>query len=280
MKADSLLLDTVERLFSEQLTPEYLAEAERSGGAEFLSLAQEIGLDAVLVAQEEGGYGGSWSDAFVVAEACGRYAAPGSLPEIMVSRGIPGSDGTEHVSVEHVSVEHVSVGRLAAAQPSLPLAAGALLRSAQMAGAAQALLERSVRYCGEREQFGRRLERFQAVQQQLAELAGYVACMQAASQRAFAEVQRHGMPAGEEDAAWLAVAIAKCRCSELAHPVTLIAHGVHGAIGFTEEFGLQRFSRPLWRWRADYGRCSDWAQAIGRLAIARGPEATWDALAR
>ncbi len=270
MKADSLLLDTVERLFSEQLTPEYLAEAERSGGAEFLSLAQEIGLDAVLVAQEEGGYGGSWSEAFVVAEACGRYAAPGSLPEIMVSRGIPGSDGTEHVSVGHSLAE----------QPSLPLAAGALLRSAQMAGAAQALLERSVRYCGEREQFGRRLEKFQAVQQQLAELAGYVACMQAASQRAFAEVQRHGMPAGEEDTAWLAVAIAKCRCSELAHPVTLIAHGVHGAIGFTEEFGLQRFSRPLWRWRGDYGRSSDWAQAIGRRAIACGPEATWDALAR
>jgi len=275
MNADLLLLDTVERLFSEQLTPEYLAEAERSGGADFLSLAQEIGLDAVLVAQEEGGYGGSWSDAFVVAEACGRYAAPGSLPEVMVSRGILGSRGTGDVPVGHVPVGHSS-----AEQPSLPLPAGALLRSAQMAGAAQALLERSVQYCGEREQFGRPLGRFQAVQQQLAELAGYVACMQAASQRAFAEVQRHGMPAGEEDPAWLAVAIAKCRCSELAHPVTLIAHGMHGAIGFTEEFGLQRFSRPLWRWRADYGRCSDWAQAIGRHAIARGPEATWDALTR
>lgn len=268
MSADSLLPDTVERLFSELLTPEYLAGAEGSGETEFLALAREIGLDAVLVPQEEGGYGGSWSDAFVVAEACGRYAAPGWLPEIMVRRGLSGSGGTRPVLVGLSSTE----------QHSLPLPAGALLRSAQMAGAAQALLERSVQYCGEREQFGRPLGRFQAVQQQLAELAGYAACMQAASQRAFAEVQRHGMPAGEDDPAWLAVAIAKCRCSELAHPVTLIAHGVHGAIGFTEEFGLQRFSAPLWRWRAEYGRRSDWALAIGRRAIAQGPAATWSAL--
>ncbi|MDE0487857.1 MAG: acyl-CoA dehydrogenase family protein [Gammaproteobacteria bacterium] len=263
MSTDSLLLDTVERLFSELLTPEYLAGAERSGAGEFLALTREIGLDTVLVGQEEGGYGGSWSDAFVVAEACGRYAAPGHLPEIMVKRGL----GESAEQAEKRS-------------GSLPLPAGALLRSAQMAGAARALLERSVQYCGEREQFGRPVGRFQAVQQQLAELAGYVACMQAASQRAFAEVQRHGMPAGEDDPAWLAVAIAKCRCSELVHPVTQIAHGVHGAIGFTEEFGLQYFSLPLWRWRAEYGRRSDWALAIGRRAIAAGPAATWAALTR
>ena len=263
MNADPLLLDTVERLFSELLTPEYLAGTEHSGASEFLVLARELGLDAVLVAQEEGGYGGGWSDAFVVAEACGRYAAPGPLPEIMVRRGLGESP------------EQAEQGAA-----TLPLPAGALLRSAQMAGAAQALLKRSVQYCSEREQFGRPVARFQAIQQQLAELAGYAACMQAASQRAFAEVQRYGMPAGEDDRAWLAVAIAKCRCSELAHPVTLIAHGVHGAIGFTEEFGLQYFSRPLWRWRAEYGRRSDWAQAIGRRAIAHGPEATWHALTR
>ena len=263
MAADSLLLDTVERLFSELLTAPRLAGPQAPLEAEFLALAQEIGLDAVLVPHTEGGYGGSFADAFVIAEACGRYAAPGTLPEMMLRRGLG------------ETAEQAAQG----ADP-LPLPAGALLRSAQMAGAAQALLERSLRYCGERRQFGRPVAKFQAIQQQLAELAGYAGCMQAASRQAFAAVERDGMPAGEDDPAWLEVAMAKCRCSELAQPVTLIAHGVHGAIGFTEEYGLQHFSRPLWRWRAEYGRHADWALAIGRRAIARGPEATWNALTR
>ena len=263
MQADTLLVDTVERMFAENLTPEYLAEAQLSGGDAFIALARDVGLDTALVSDQEGGYGGSWLDAFVIAEACGRYAAPGALPEIMMWRGLG-----------------ESARATADGAKPLPLQAGALLRSAQMAGAAQALVERSVKYCGEREQFGRPIAKFQAVQQQLAELAGYAACMQAVSQQAFAAVQRHGMPASEQDPAWMAVALAKCRCSELVHPVTLIAHGVHGAIGFTEEFGLQYFSRPLWRWRAEYGRHSDWALALGRRAIAEGPSATWAAIAR
>lgn len=263
MHADPLLVDTVERLFAELLTPEGRAAAERSQAGDFVLLARELGLDAVLVPQEKGGYGGGWIDAFVIAEASGRYAAPGHLPEIMVRRGL-------------------GAGPRQADDGSgpLPRLAGALLRSAQMAGAAQALLGRSVSYCGERVQFGRPIGRFQAVQQQLAELAGYAACMQAVSQQAFAAVQREGMPDGEQHPAWLAVAMAKCRCSELVQPVTRIAHGIHGAIGFTEEFGLHRFSRPLWRWRAEYGRHSDWAEAIGRRVIAGGPAAAWAAIAR
>jgi acyl-CoA dehydrogenase len=49
---------------------------------------------------------------------------------------------------------------------------GALLRSAQIAGAAAAVLEMSVRYTSDREQFGRKLSQFQAIQHHLAELAG------------------------------------------------------------------------------------------------------------
>lgn len=261
MRADPLLVETVERMFAETLPPDRLAEAHRSGGDGFMSLARELGLDAVLVPQEQGGYGGGWLDAFVIAETCGRYAAPGALPEIIIRRGL-------------------GAGAEDAGDGSLPMPAGALLRSAQMAGAARGLVERTAAYCSERRQFGRPIGKFQAVQQQMAELAGYAACMQAASQQAFAAVQRHGMPESEDSPAWLAIAIAKCRCSELVHPVTQIAHGVHGAIGFTEEMGLQYFSLPLWRWRAEYGRDSDWARAIGARAVAAGPDATWAALTR
>ena len=263
MRADPLLVDTVERMFAETLAPEDLAEAHRSGGARFIARAREMGLDTVLVAQEQGGYGGGWPDAFVIAEACGRYAAPGALPETMILRGLGHS------------AEDAGDG-----SSPLPMPAGALLRSAQMAGAAQGLVERTAAYCSERRQFGRPIGKFQAVQQRVAELAGYAACMQAAAQQAFAAVQKHGIPESDDSPAWLAIAIAKCRCSELVHPVTQIAHGVHGAIGFTEEMGLQYFSLPLWRWRAEYGRDSDWAEAIGGRAIAAGPNATWAALTR
>lgn len=261
MRADPMLLETVERMFSETLAPDRLARAHEDGGAPFLAVAREMGLDAVLVGQEQGGYGGGWLDAFVIAEACGRHAAPGRLPEVMVRRGL----GETASAAER-------------GESPLPSPAGALLRSAQMAGAAQGLSERSVAYCREREQFGRPIGKFQAVQQQLAELAGNAACMRAVAQQAFAAVQQHGMPASQNSPAWLAIAVAKCRCSELVHPVTRIAHGVHGAIGFTEEMGLQYFSVPLWRWRAEYGRDTDWAEAIGRRAIAAGPAAAWAAL--
>lgn len=260
MRADPLLVETVERMFSEILAPDKLAEAHRNGGARFMAQARDMGLDAVLVPQEEGGFGGGWLDAFVISEACGRYAAPGRLPGILIRRGL--GDSAEHGSYP------------------LPKPAGALLLSALMAGAAQGLVERSVAYCGERRQFSRPIGKFQAVQQQLAELAGYAACMQAASRQAFAAVQMHGMPESEDSPAWLAIAVAKCRSSELVHPVTQIAHRVHGAIGFTEEMGLQYFSLPLWRWRADYGRDTDWAEAIGRRVIAAGPAAAWAALTR
>ena len=263
MRADPLLVETVERMFSDALAPDKLAGAHRDGGARFMAQARDMGLDAVLVPQEQGGYGGGWLDAFVIAEACGRYAAPGKLPEILIRRGLG------------ASAERAEDG-----SSPLPLPAGALLLSAQMAGAAQGLVERSVAYCTERRQFSRPIGKFQAVQQQMAELAGYAACMQAVSAQAFAAVQEHGMPESEDSSAWLAIAVAKCRCSELVHPVTQIAHGVHGAIGFTEEMGLQYFSLPLWRWRAEYGRDADWSEAIGRSAISAGPAAAWAALTR
>src|SRR5262249_56650432 len=51
---------------------------------------------------------------------------------------------------------------------------GAMARAAQMAGALEACLVQSVRYATERKQFGRPIGSFQAIQQNLAVLAGHV----------------------------------------------------------------------------------------------------------
>src|SRR5919202_2761386 len=61
---------------------------------------------------------------------------------------------------------------------------GALARSVMMAGALERILELSVSYVGERHQFGRPIGKFQAIQQQLATLAGEVAAAGAAAEGA------------------------------------------------------------------------------------------------
>jgi len=144
---------------------------------------------------------------------------------------------------------------------------GALVRAAQMAGALESLLEQSARYATERRQFGRPIGNFQAIQHNLALLAGHTAAAGMAAQHAF-DVADHTDPRR-------AVAAAKVRCGEAAGLGAGIAHQVHGAIGFTYEHSLHFSTRRLWSWRAEFGSESRWAQALGRAAAARGAEHLW-----
>ena len=144
---------------------------------------------------------------------------------------------------------------------------GAMVRSAQMAGALESLLEQSVRYATERKQFGRPIGNFQAIQHNLALLAGHVAAAGIAAEQAFVAADR-GEPR-------LPVAAAKVRAGEAAGLGAGIAHQVHGAIGFTYEHSLHFATRRLWSWRAEFGSESQWAQALGRTVAARGAERLW-----
>jgi acyl-CoA dehydrogenase len=144
---------------------------------------------------------------------------------------------------------------------------GALLRSAQMAGALGRSLALSVRYAGERRQFGRAIGSFQAIQHYLAVLAGHSAAAGVAAERAFRAADR-GDPAFE-------VAVAKIRVGEAAGIGASLAHQVHGAIGFTYEHALHFATRRLWAWRAEFGSESWWAARLGREVVARGADALW-----
>jgi acyl-CoA dehydrogenase len=144
---------------------------------------------------------------------------------------------------------------------------GALVRAAQMAGALESLLEQSVRYATERKQFGRPIGNFQAIQHNLALLAGHTAAAGIAAQHAF--------EAADRGDARRAVAAAKVRAGEAAGLGAGIAHQVHGAIGFTEEHVLHFATRRLWSWRAEFGSESRWAQDLGRAVAARGAAHLW-----
>ena len=139
---------------------------------------------------------------------------------------------------------------------------GAAVRLQQMAGALEKILDQSVQWALDRSQFGRPIAKFQAVQHNLATLAGEVAAAGAAADLA-AEAC-----AGEEIGI-ADVAIAKVRAGEAAGAGAAIAHQVHGAMGFTYEHSLHHATRRLWAWREEFGNEAVWAQRLGRMVAAR-----------
>jgi acyl-CoA dehydrogenase len=177
---------------------------------------------------------------------------------------------------------------------------GAAVRAMQMAGALEAILELAVAYANERVAFERPIAKFQAVQHNLARLAGEVAVAIAAAGSAADAIAnapplQSGFPPaltpprkgegdmsrkGEGDlAVFLEVASAKIRVGEAATEGAGIAHQVLGAIGFTQEHTLHRFTRRLWAWRDDFGSESAWAVKLGQLVAAKGADGLWPMLA-
>lgn len=150
-------------------------------------------------------------------------------------------------------------------------ALAALVRTQQMAGALQAVLDMTVGYATQRVQFGRPLGKFQAIQQYLAVMAGEVA-----ASRAAALMAAQAMPLAQSAPAdfRLLVAAAKIRTGEAAGTVCALSHQVHGAIGFSREYALHPLTRRLWAWRDEHGREADWAGELGKAAIS-GKNGLW-----
>jgi acyl-CoA dehydrogenase len=153
---------------------------------------------------------------------------------------------------------------------------GAAVRSVETAGALEAILSLSVAYANERVAFERKIGKFQAVQQNLARLAGEVAAALAVSGSAADTLSQNET---FDDAAFLEAASAKIRCAEAAGEGSAIAHQVFGAIGFTQEHILHRFTLRMLSWRDDFGNESWWAAELGRFAACRGADEFWSLVA-
>lgn len=153
---------------------------------------------------------------------------------------------------------------------------GAAVRSAQAAGAMEAILSLSVAYANERVAFERKIGKFQAVQQNLARLAGETAAALAAAGSAADTIAQSE---AFDDTVLLEAASAKIRTGEAAAEGSAIAHQVHGAIGFTNEHILHRFTLRLLAWRDDFGSESYWAAALGNMVAQRGANQFWPMLA-
>ena len=186
-----------------------------------------------------------------------------------------GYDDSDTVMLDKVQPVSVRPAPKGFGQNTLMLMGG-VARSLQIAGALESMLDISVRYSNERVAFEKKISKFQAVQHNLARLAGESAAALAAATSAADAIANAG---GFDDAIFLEAASAKIRCAEAAEKGGGIAHQVHGAIGFTMEHILHRYSLRALAWRDDFGSESHWAVELGKLVADRGADELWPLVA-
>ncbi len=108
--------------------------------------------------------------------------------------------------------------------------------ASQMLGLAEGALEGAMNYARQREQFGKQLREFQAIQMQLAELATKIESGKLLVYNA-ARLKDAGLPFIKE------AAMAKYMMSQIAEEVASKALEVYGGYGFIKEFPAEKFYR-------------------------------------
>ena len=184
-------------------------------------------------------------------------------------------DNSDAVSFDHVQPVAIKPAPKGFDQTTLMLM-GAVARSLQIAGALESMLDISVRYSNERVAFEKKISKFQAVQHNLARLAGETAAAMTAASSAADTIAN---TASFDEAVFLEATAAKIRCAEAAEKGAAIAHQVHGAIGYTLEHILHRFTMRALAWRDDFGSESYWAVELGNRVAARGADELWPLVA-
>lgn len=185
-------------------------------------------------------------------------------------RTSPGFEGRIALQLDDLAVAPERCRPWDARQPLAFRGHGALVRSLQMTGAMQRCVELGLQYAAERLQFGSPIGRFAPVRDMLVEAAAEAAAAIASARFA----QERWQPSLTADGVFC-IAAAKSRCGEAAGKVSAFVHQVHGAIGFTQEHILHRFTRNLWAWRDDFGSESFWNLRLGEQACSSSGDGLW-----
>jgi alkylation response protein AidB-like acyl-CoA dehydrogenase len=212
------------------------AEAAAAG----IAPVEEAGFGLLLIPEDQGGFGGDWGDVNAVLQIAAVIVPDLPVAELIVREDL-----------------------LAAATVSL------------MAGAMGQALALSIEHVNTRQQFGRPLGKFQAVQQSLAVMACEVRAVEAGAAALAARLDAVRL---DPSAADFEIAAAKLRANRAVGVVTAVAHQVHGAIGFTEDYALHRVTIPLMRWRGAHGNDAYWAQRLGAQVAGLGGRGLWEAM--
>lgn len=129
--------------------------------------------------------------------------------------------------------------------------------AAQAVGIAQAALDEAVQYVRQRRQFGVLLEKHQAVQMMIADMATQLDAARLLVYRA-AMLKEKGKPFSKE------AAMAKLFASEAAGKVTDLAVQIHGGYGYSKDYAVERYYRD-----ARVTRIYEGTSEIHRMVIAR-----------
>ncbi len=124
-------------------------------------------------------------------------------------------------------------------------------------GIAQASLEASIRYAGEREQFGHPLANFQAIQFKVAEMATQVDAARLLTWRAAARADAGHRVTTE-------ASMAKLFAGEAAVQIALEAVQIHGGYGYLKDYPVERYLRD-----AKLGTIGEGTSEVQRMVIAR-----------
>ncbi len=113
---------------------------------------------------------------------------------------------------------------------------GAALLSVHLAALGQRALDMTIEYTGMRVQFGRPIGAFQAVQHHIADMAIQADAARLAAYEVIWKLQNGAAEAGD-------IAYAKAISGSAAREITMMAHQLHGGIGFMKEYDLQFYTR-------------------------------------
>ncbi len=296
---ESMIAEAIDRILADAKTGSPGADA-----ATWRTLA-DAGVLRLLRPEAEGGAGPAWRDAAEVLQAAGRHGATVGLADALVAHALlsqagiePGDDAPIRLIVhgpdgapDPVTEAHVGMplaegshrltlsawgsavtGQWQPAQGALQSIALpdaqqvramlAVAGAAVLTGAMRRAFDLTLQWTGTRVQFGRPISQFQAVQHALALAAEEIAASRAALDWAAGELEAgRPMPSA---------AMAKARAAEAAGKVAAITHQAHGAIGFTAEYELFRYTRLLWLWRERWGNEHTWQVMLGQAALAGG----------
>ena len=141
---------------------------------------------------------------------------------------------------------------------------GAWARCVQIVGTLDATLELTAAHTHERTQFGRSLDKFQAVAHSLAAMAGELERARAATVLATAAAADFGFDSPQAD---YAITVAKVGAGRAVATVCTIAHQLHGAIGVTMEHRLWTATMRARSWADEFGTTGHHARRLGRMAL-------------
>ena len=189
---------------------------------------------AVVFARTDADAGTRGITAFLVETSSEGYK-PGKKERKMGLRGSP----TVELQLDNVRVPAANV--LGTVNEGFKIAMGLLDGgrigiASQAVGIAEACLDASVKYAGEREQFGKPLAAFGAIQEKVADMATRIDASRLLVLRA-ATLKDGGRPYGRE------ASMAKLEASRSANYCAKEAVQIHGGAGYTRDFPVERYMR-------------------------------------